>query len=49
MTGVIANVLGDFTAEEAIKGMNDMFEKKGKGKFAEMNTKAMKLGLNFEY
>lgn len=49
MTGVITKVLGDFTGEEAIAGMNAMFEKKGKGKFAEMNTKAMEIGLNFEF
>jgi 2-oxoglutarate ferredoxin oxidoreductase subunit gamma len=49
MTGVIAKILGDFSAEEAVAGMNEMFEKKGKGKFAEMNTKAMELGLNFKY
>jgi len=47
MTGVIVKVLGDFQDQEAIDGMNQMFEKKGKGKFAEMNTKAMKIGLNF--
>ncbi len=48
MTGVIVNQLPEFSAEEAIAGMNEMFAKKGKAKFAEMNTKAMEIGLNFK-
>lgn len=47
MAGVIAKATGDFTEEEGIKGMNDMFNKKGKNKYEEMNTKAFKLGFNF--
>lgn len=47
MTGVVAKVLGDFSDEEAVDAMNGMFEKKGKGKFAEMNTRALKLGLSY--
>ena len=35
------------TEEEAISGMNDMFRKKGKEKFEESNTKALKLGYSF--
>ena len=48
MTGVVVKQLGEFTDQEAIDGMNEMFAKKGKGKFAEMNTKAMEIGLNFK-
>lgn len=47
MAGVIAKVTGDLTEEEGLKGMNDMFRKKGKEKFEEMNTKAFKMGYNF--
>jgi len=47
MAGVIAKVSGDFTEKEGLDGMNAMFNKKGKGKFEEMNTKAFKLGYNF--
>ncbi len=47
MAGIIAKVTGDFSEEEGVSGMNDMFNKKGKGKFEELNTKAFKLGYNF--
>jgi 2-oxoglutarate ferredoxin oxidoreductase subunit gamma len=47
MSGVIAKATGEFTEEEGIKGMNDMFSKKGKSKYEELNTKAFKLGFNF--
>lgn len=47
MAGVIAKVSGDFTEEEGLSGMNEMFRKKGKSKFEEMNSKAFKLGYNF--
>ncbi len=47
MAGVIAKATGDFTEEEGIKGMNDMFRKKGKEKYEEINAKAFKLGYNF--
>lgn len=46
MTGAIIKVMGDFSEEEATKAMNDMFNKKGKGKFEELNTKAFKAGYN---
>jgi 2-oxoglutarate ferredoxin oxidoreductase subunit gamma len=36
--------MGDFSEQEAIDGMNDMFDKKGKGKYAEANTAAFKKG-----
>jgi 2-oxoglutarate ferredoxin oxidoreductase subunit gamma len=47
MAGIISKVSGDFTELEGVNGMNAMFNKKGKGKFEEMNTKAFKLGYNF--
>ncbi|MCH4886437.1 keto:oxoacid ferredoxin oxidoreductase [Acidaminobacter sp. JC074] len=47
MTGAILKHLGEFTSMEAADGMNDLFEKKGKGKFKAMNTKALEIG--FEY
>jgi len=47
MSGVIAKITGDFTEEEGIMGMNDMFRKKGKEKYEEINTKAFKLGFNY--
>jgi len=47
MAGAILKATGDFTEEEGIKGMNDMFKKKGKEKYEEINTKAFKLGFNY--
>jgi 2-oxoglutarate ferredoxin oxidoreductase subunit gamma len=47
MAGVIAKATGEFTEEEGIKGMNDMFRKKGKEKYEEINTKAFKIGYNY--
>ena len=47
MAGVIAKVSQDFTVDEGVNGMNKMFNKKGKGKFEEINTKAFKLGYDF--
>lgn len=47
MTGIISKITSDFTEEESLKSMNDMFRKKGKEKFEEMNTKAFKMGYNF--
>ena len=44
MTGAITKLMGDFSAEEAIAAMNRMFEKKGKAKFAESNSKAFAAG-----
>jgi len=48
MAGAILKATGDFTEEEGIKGMNDMFKKKGKEKYEEINTKAFKLGFNYK-
>ncbi|MHC1719137.1 MAG: 2-oxoacid:acceptor oxidoreductase family protein [Clostridiaceae bacterium] len=47
MAGVILKATGEFTEEEGIKGMNDMFRKKGKEKYEEINTKAFRLGFNY--
>ena len=44
MTGAITKLMGDFSDQEAINAMNSMFAKKGKGKFAENNTKAFAAG-----
>ncbi len=47
MAGAIVKLSGDFTEKEAIDGMNDMFRKKGKEKFQELNTKALSTGYNY--
>ena len=47
MAGAIVKLAGDFTEDEGIKGMNDMFKKKGKEKFEEINTKAFKVGFDY--
>ena len=44
MVGAIAGVMEDFTMQEAIDGMNDMFRKKGKEKFEAQNTIALERG-----
>ena len=46
MTGAITKLMGEFTAQEAVDAMNRMFEKKGKGKFAESNSAAFTAGFN---
>lgn len=47
MAGVIIKETGDFTEEEALNGMNDMFRKKGKEKYEALNSDALKAGYNF--
>lgn len=47
MAAIIIKIAGDFTEEEGLNGMNDMFRKKGKGKYEELNTKAFKAGYDF--
>ncbi len=47
MAGVIAKLTGEFTEQEGINGMNDMFKKKGKEKFEALNTQAFKAGFNY--
>lgn len=44
MIGAIVALLGDCTCQEGIDGMNDMFKKKGKGKFQEANMRAFHIG-----
>lgn len=47
MTGALVKLAGDFTKEEAIEAMNNMFAKKGKAKFAESNTLAFNTGYDY--
>ena len=47
MIGAIVRRLSDFTKEEGIGGMNDMFRKKGKDKFEALNVAAFEKG--YEY
>ena len=46
MIGAITKLLGDFTHDEGLNGMNDMFRKKGKSKFEALNTEAFEAGYN---
>ncbi len=48
MAGVIIKMSGDFTEKEGVDGMVDMFRKKGKEKYEEMNIKAFDAGYLFE-
>ncbi|WP_394266607.1 2-oxoacid:acceptor oxidoreductase family protein [Anaerotignum sp.] len=47
MTGAIIKEMGDFTLEQGLESMERMFSKKGKGKFTELNAKALEAGYNF--
>lgn len=44
MVGAMVKIMGDFTKEDAINGMNDMFRKKGKSKFEAANVAAFEKG-----
>lgn len=44
MLGTIVKLLEDFTLEEGLSGMNDMFRKKGKDRFESANTAAFVAG-----
>lgn len=44
MTGAVIKAMGDFTSEEAVTAMNNMFAKKGKSKFEEANRRAFEAG-----
>lgn len=44
MTAVIIKESETFTEKEGLAGMNEMFNRTGKGRFEEANTKAFKLG-----
>ncbi len=46
MTGALLRLLGDFGYEDGLRGMNDMFRKKGKEKFEQSNTAAFETGWN---
>ncbi len=46
MVGAITKLLGDFTYDEAVDGMNDMFRKKDKSNFEAVNVAAFKAGYN---
>jgi len=47
MIGAIVKLLQDFTQQEGIDGMNDMFRKKGKNKAEEANVKAFLAGYDY--
>lgn len=47
MIGAIVRLLSDFTEEEGIGGMNDMFRKKGKDKFEALNVAAFEKGYKY--
>ena len=46
MTAAIIRLLGDFSFDDGVRGMNDMFRKKGKEKFEKGNTAAFEAGFN---
>ncbi|MBV7274346.1 2-oxoacid:acceptor oxidoreductase family protein [Clostridium sp. PL3] len=47
MAGIIARLLKEFTEDESMECMNDMFRKKGKSKFEAKNMEAFKLGFRY--
>ncbi len=47
MTGAILKMLGEHTFEQGLESMEQMFSKKGKSKFVELNAKAMESGFRF--
>ncbi|SCZ80855.1 2-oxoacid:acceptor oxidoreductase family protein [Acidaminobacter hydrogenoformans] len=47
MAGVIVKATGDFTEEEALSGMNQVFRKKGKEKYEALNSAALRAGFGF--
>ena len=44
MTAAIIRLLDDFSYDDGVRGMNDMFRKKGKEKFEKGNTAAFEAG-----
>ena len=44
MVGAIIRLMGDFSKEQGLSGMNKMFEAKGKNKYAALNTQAFEAG-----
>lgn len=47
MTAIIIRELDMFTEQDGLNGMNEMFQRGGKEKFEEANTKAFKAGYAF--
>lgn len=48
MSGAIIRETGAFSLAEATNGMNEVFQKKGKERFKELNTKALEIGYNYK-
>lgn len=46
MTGAIIKLLGNFSLDESIDVVNDLFEEKNKAEYKEINEKALKEGYN---
>ncbi len=46
MAAAVIKLLGDFSLDDGIHGMNDMFRKKGKEKFEAGNMKSFECGYN---
>lgn len=46
MTSAVIRLLGDFSYEDGMRGMNGMFRKKGKERFEKSNTAAFAAGYN---
>lgn len=44
MTGALVKLMGDYSAEDALAAMNGLFAKKGKNSYAELNSRAFRLG-----
>lgn len=47
MAGVVVKATGEFTEEEALNGMNQVFRKKGKEKYETLNSSALRAGFGF--
>lgn len=47
MAGVLLKASGDFQIDEGLNGMNAMFNRKGKAKFEEQNSKAFRFGFAY--
>lgn len=48
MAGAVLKITGDFSENDGITGMNNMFRKKGKEKYEGINTQAFKMGFNYD-
>jgi 2-oxoglutarate ferredoxin oxidoreductase subunit gamma len=47
MAGVVVKATGEFSQEEALNGMNQVFRKKGKEKYETLNSNALRAGFGF--